>query len=687
MRVQSNAGDAGDQSIGTLPQTRLRWIRKGLPTACLFAALLPAVLVLTHPIPVVWLRSICKDSWAIVVACAIAGAPALLFRRIEGRAWSLLVIALTQAMFQAWCYNTGSHPARSPFQIWGIFPFNDAHLFYSNACELLNGQQITVMPGARHPYPVLLAVLLKLFMHDFRLVTSAFTIVMALATWAAFEVIRLRLGYLTATVYLVCVTLYIRIHCSGLFMTEQLAVLYSLCAVALLVESIARQGKAKAWLYCGGLFFLTQALNARPAAYVTLPFLILATLQVFHGSLKARAGMVILSTVVVTISLLLHSITYYKTVASRTPSNVWYTIYGVLNGGTWVDGLKHSQELLHNRPSLAPSDWQATLFKLSVAALEPDGVQGLRLLRAQCLSELRHHPGKLVSGWWRAVRFLWSKNTPFRSTYGENPSVWFTESARWCTVLGVALSLFFLLKGKNLPPKFKPYKGLSWLNLAALLGIIASLPFAPPWDAGTRIFAATLPLFFLLPASGLGGLYLLIVNRFHQVACESNAASKENIPVGSAAVIGGTLSLVIIAGSWCFVHTGSLSKNDRHPVRLMIDELAGEPALANSFDLRSLGAGYHLHLTDDIQPTWLPNISRKDFVQNVPRGAGYSNFSEAFTQLAAGSDVVVLPYWALLVLDNEDVQGRKFTPRPQQMGHVVWPPVYFSKGLNVPNYY
>jgi hypothetical protein len=687
MRVESNAGDADDQSIGTLPQTRLRWIRKGLRIACLFVALLPALWVLTHPIPVVWLRPVCKDTWAIVVACALAGAPLLLFRRIEGRAWSLSVIALIQAIFQAWCYNTGSHPARSPFQIWGIFPFNDAHLFYSGACELLNGQQVTVMPGARHPYPVLLAVLLKIFMHDFSAVTSVFTIVMALATWAAFEVIRLRLGGLTATVYLVCVTLYIRIHCSGLFMTEQLAVLYSLCAVALLVESIARQGKVKAWLYCGGLFFLTQALNARPAAYVTLPFLILATLKVFHGSLKARARMVVLSTVVVTISLLLHSITYYKTVASRTPSNVWYTIYGVLNGGTWVDGLKHSQELLHNRPSLAPSDWKATIFKLSVAALQPDGVQGLHLLRAECLSELRRHPGKLVSGWWRAVLFLWSKNTPFRATYAENPSVWFTESARWCTVLGVALSLFFLLKGKNLAPKFKPYQGLSWLNLAALLGIVASLAFAPPWDAGTRIFAATLPLFFLLPASGLGGLSLLIVNRFHEVTLGLNADSRQNIAIGSAAVIGGTLSLVIIAGSWCLVGTSSAAKNGPHPVRLMIDELTGGPTLVSSVDLRSLRAGYHLRLTDDTRPTWLPNISRKDFVQNIPRAGEYLTFSQAFNQLPAGSEVVVLPYWTLLVLDKEDAQEHRFTPQPEQMGHVAWPPVYFSKRLSVQNHY
>jgi hypothetical protein len=358
----------------------------------------------------------------------------------------------------------------------------------------------------------------------------------------------------------------------------------------------------------------------------------------------------------------------------------------VLNGGTWVDGLKHSQELLHNRPSLAPSDWQATIFKLSVAALQPDGVQGLHLLRSECLSELRRHPGKLLSGWWRAVQFLWANNTPFRITYAENPSAWFTEFARMCTVLGVAISLF-LLKGKNLDPKFKPHQELSWLNLAALLGILSSLPFAPPWDAGMRIYAATLPLFFILPSSGLGGLYLLIVNRFHQVTLKSNAEPKQNIAIGSAAVIGGTLSLVIIAGSWCLVGTDAVKRNGPHPVRSMIDELAREPALVSSVDLHSLRAGYHLRLTDDTKPTWLPNISRKDFVQNVPRAGGYLTFAQAFNQLPAGSEVVVLPYFTLLVLDKEDAQEHRFTPRLEQMNHVVWPPVYFSKGLRFQNHY
>jgi hypothetical protein len=558
--------------------------------------------------------------------------------------------------------------------MWGIFPATDSHLYYSEACELLNGQQISVMVGARQPYPLLLAVLLKTFSYDIRAVTLVFTIVLALATWSAFEVLRVRLGGLAATVFLVCVTFYIRIHCAGLLMTEQLALLYSLCAVAMLVESVASEGNAKAWLYCGGLFFLTQALNARPAVYLTLPFLVLASWQLFAGGIKTRGRMVVLSALAVIVSLLLHSITYYRVVASRAPSNVWYCIYGVLNGETWAAGLKRSQELLQNKRGPVPSDsWEAIVS---------NGVQGLQLLKEECLSDVKHHPGKLFRGWWRAAQFLWSHNTPFRSDYPQMPAVWFTESARWCAVLGLTLSLFLLMRGRRLAPELKTYQALGWINLATLLGMIFSLPVAPPWDGETRIFAATLPLFFLLPAFGAGGLYLLVINRVHQVTPESNQDAQRGIAIGSALIIGGMLSLVVVSASWCLVGASSVSKDRRHPARLMIDELTVTGGSVRSFDLRSLQAGYHLRVTDDDKPTWLPNISRKDFIQNVPRG-GYLSLSPALNQLPPGTEVVVLPYWILLVLDREDSQAQRFTPRPDQTGHVVWPPVYFSKPLHV----
>jgi hypothetical protein len=623
--------------------------------------------------PVSWLRPLCKDTWPILLVCAMAGVLPFLFHRRGGSAWSLFVIALTQAVFQAWCYNTGSHPALSPFQIWGIFPATDSHLYYSAACELLNGQQISAMAGARQPYPLFLAALLKIFRHDFRLVTIVSTIVMALATWAAFEAIRHRLNGLAATVYLACITFYIRIHCTGLFMTEQLGLFYSLCAVGLLIESIATQRKAKIWLYCGGLFLLTQGLNARPAAYMTLPFLVLASWELFQSNLKFRGRMIGLSAVAVATALLMHSVTYYRAVASRAPSNAWFSIYGLLNNGTWVDGRNHTEELIRNNPSLASANRQQGALVYA---------QGLRVLREECLTEMSHHPGKLLRGWWRGVRFLWSKNTPFHSVYPQMPSAWFTESARWCAVLGLALSLYFLLRGGRLAPKLKTYQTLSWLNLAAFLGMITSLPFAPPWDGETRIYAATLPLFFLLPASGVGSLYLLIATRFHKVSLESKTDSHPKIAIGTAVTIGGTLSIMIIATSWCLVGASTAAKNRRHPVELMMDQLkVGGPSVS-SFDLGSLKAGYHLHVTDDTQATRLPNISKRDFIRSAPRGA-YTLLSPTFKQLPPDAEIVVLPYWVLLVIDKEDARTRTFTPLLEQTGHVVWPPVYFSERLHV----
>jgi hypothetical protein len=138
--------------------------------------------------PVAWLRPFCKDTLPVLAACAVTAGLRVLIRR-AGRWWSLLLIALTQAIFQAWYYNTGSHPALNPNLLWGILPQTDSHLYHTQACELLNGQRISGFLRARHPYPIFLATLLRVCGHDFRLVTSLCTLLTALATWSVFEVV------------------------------------------------------------------------------------------------------------------------------------------------------------------------------------------------------------------------------------------------------------------------------------------------------------------------------------------------------------------------------------------------------------------------------------------------------------------------------------------------------------------
>ena len=50
-------------AITMLQQARRGWVRKAFPIIYLLGALLPAIWVLTHPMPVSWLRPVCKDTW------------------------------------------------------------------------------------------------------------------------------------------------------------------------------------------------------------------------------------------------------------------------------------------------------------------------------------------------------------------------------------------------------------------------------------------------------------------------------------------------------------------------------------------------------------------------------------------------------------------------------------------------
>src|ERR1700752_2211799 len=115
------------------PQTRPAWVSKRLRILYPFIALLPALWLLTHPVPAIWLRPLCKGTWAVLAMCGLAASLPALLRSKGGSVWSLVVIALIQAVFQAWCYNTGSHPAGNSLQIWGILPSDDSELYYTFA--------------------------------------------------------------------------------------------------------------------------------------------------------------------------------------------------------------------------------------------------------------------------------------------------------------------------------------------------------------------------------------------------------------------------------------------------------------------------------------------------------------------------------------------------------------------------
>jgi len=118
-----------------------------------------------------------------------------------------------------------------------------------------------------------------------------------------------------------------------------------------------------------------------------------------------------------------------------------------------------------------------------------------------------------------------------------------------------------------------------------------------------------------------------------------------------------------------------------HPVRHTLNALIkGE--LQTPIDLRSLPDGYRLRLVANSQTTALPSVSRGDFIRSLPRGS-YLALSDRLKRLPERSEILAYPYWTLFVATESDARANTFTPEAEQVGHIVWPPVYFSDQLKV----
>jgi len=296
------------------------------------------------------------------------------------------------------------------------------------------------------------------------------------------------------------------------------------------------------------------------------------------------------------------------------------------------------------------------------------------------LLDIRDHPAKLVKGWWRAVSYFWEKNTPFQTAYHHQPAPWFTEIACRSAVFGSLLAIFVAFRCRADLGHLERYRAASWIMLATLAGTISSLAFAPPWDGESRIFAATIPLLFLLSGIGLSGLSILLRKALQMLPPLQtemvNPACQVATWVGIS--LGTVLSIIGVVTSYAIIDPSLALGDHSQPAKLMTFAI-GQGSIG-PFDLRRFRAGYRLNVQPKDTPTWLPNISQRDFASGLPKGS-YAKFREKLTRVPAGSTVVALPSWVLLILDSEDARRHQFTPRPDDVGTMVWPPVYFSKGL------
>lgn len=452
---------------------------------------LPALWLLTHPVPVAWLVPFAREPnapnyvamhlWPLLFWCLL---PSLLayrdwkWRRPVTFGW----IALLFCSLQAYCFNTARTPEANPYVMWGLLPRIDGQYYLNGAVEIAEGIGIRSAFGARQMWPGFLALLHTWCHGDLKLILSLLTLMQAAIAFTTWELICLMLGRVAAFIWLTCVALFYRSYIVGTFMTEQIGLPLGMLAAVILLYAWRRRSMAS-WLL--GILLLTCALNARPGCYFVVAFLVAGTFwrfrhtvptadnrRKFFGDLAWCRGMIAIA--VVSLCIAANGLSFrHLVIPPRTPSNFWLVLYGIAKGGTWVDSIRDmGRELFDSNKISTVSEeelWYGFVSRVKQAAIK----------------EIAASPRMLLHAAWRAWRQVISKQKFF---VGD-------AAPGWGILLLLMSAIALVLCGLKSDIAIED-GGFYWL---VWIGAFLSLPVAPPWDSGPRIYAATDPLIWLTP--------------------------------------------------------------------------------------------------------------------------------------------------------------------------------------------
>ncbi len=403
--------------------------------------------------------------------------------RWKGWAGSLLSFTLTLALFAFPLAGLWAIGQSQPTVFNGIVPLFDADEYYGDALRLLAGQDFSVFAARRPLFPGLLSVVLWASHRNLMTALSVFTLITALACFAAAKEIQRTHGVEVAVFVLGVLFLFYRYH-SGLVMSENLGLPLGTIAFAFLWRGTSLRNK---WLVWGGILLLTLALNARAGTFFMLPLLLLWGGWVFKSSQQRFSwSFFFMGGAAVVLGFVINLIMFRLLAPpSGVPfANFSYSLYGLASGGnSWTYVFSVHPELLPLKEPYQSQEVYRLAFDL-----------------------IRHQPLLMVKGAFYNWSMLFSNTwySAYSFVSGENQTV------RW-----IAQLFMFLLCILGLVRWYRnPGDHLNSLACAAALGVFVSVPFLPPTDAyRMRPYATSMIAFGLLPAMGL--LFSLETTKLH----------------------------------------------------------------------------------------------------------------------------------------------------------------------------
>lgn len=466
------------------------------------------------------------------------------------------------------------------YLLGGIIPFSDSRGYFADTRSLVEGGEFFTSHSRRPLFSAFFAPILALTNNHLQLSLAFLMLFSAVACYLAAREIQSSMGTLPAVFVLVLLFFFFRLI-SGKVLSEALGFPLAILGLTFFLHS-ARQNNLVSAFY--GLFLVSVALVARAGAFFILPALVVWIFWQFHGGFVKNLKIVLFCSAAVALAFAINSAIHSIFVSSSHPSfgNFAYTFYGLAAGG------KGWQQILVDYPQIGSLPEPAYTQKIFELAFEV----------------IKRKPMNLLVGAYRSWAMFFATDdyySLFNWVSGSRPIVGTISRLGLYALMVVGIIDFaFAAISRRLTSIHK-------LILLTALGIVLSVPLAPPLDANRiRIYASVIPFLLLLPAAGLS--FLMRWKRLKFLIQPRESFSS----IGSSFALSGLLLAILVVGPF-------LTRVFARPLpEKSIECLPGQ----SSVTIR-LSPGSLVNLTDpEIEKKdWLPNIRLNTFItraHNLP---------------------------------------------------------------------
>ncbi len=442
---------------------------------------------------------------SVVLPVALAGAFVVLSRLREAW-WAPALMLLSAGLCGAVLSGVWTSGLSDQAMLGGLLPHSDSFSYIGGSLRLVHDGELPAVAARRPLAPALGAGLFLLCGDHLRFVLALTVLLVALSlAYPVREVIRTH-GWAAGWVLFLGLILFYR-RFIGTALTEHAGLALGCLAFARLWRAAHGGTPSTA---AGGALLLALGLCARAGAFFALPALAVWAGRAWRGPRRfsGRAFAAVVAAVIAGFAV--NAVVQRSTGAAEAAvGNFSYVLYGMVHGGDWSQVLKDHPE---------------------VRAL-PE-IERNRTIYGHVRQRLADQPFSLVAG---AVRAVGAMVATADGPYGfvrfalqrsirdvpaarptELPGLVQALTTRPWKVLQISatyasLAAFSLLAVAGLVFLLRDRGPASPLLLWTTAGIVASTPFAPPWDADLmRVYAATMPFMLALPAVGLAAVAAVV---------------------------------------------------------------------------------------------------------------------------------------------------------------------------------